>query len=303
MKKSELQHSLPEYYAFRAVMLAGTTVGAARQLGISQSAVSRSVANLESKLGQTLFDREAGRLTPTGSAVRLNRRLDPLFEALRRIDGPTEPVRENLRLIAPPTYAHRFLVSSISSFLKMHPDFHVSFEVNTSEEVTRGVMEDRFDLGVVGVEIKRSELQLTPYRKSSAVCVLPLDHPLATKAEIQPEDLHGQDMVALSYRHERRGQLERLLHQARAEPNVVAEVSTSFAAADLAKEKVGLAVINPFPLYYYRSDDLAFVPFRSPIRYQSYFVTSGTRPTPRTARVFMRHLRLHTPSDPFSQKA
>lgn len=96
MKKSELQHSLPEYYAFRAVMLAGTTVGAARQLGISQSAVSRSVANLESKLGQTLFDREAGRLTPTGSAVRLNRRLDPLFEALRRIDGPTEPVRENL---------------------------------------------------------------------------------------------------------------------------------------------------------------------------------------------------------------
>ncbi|SMR70866.1 transcriptional regulator, LysR family [Aliiroseovarius halocynthiae] len=303
MNKSKLQHSLTEYNALRAVMLAGTTVGAARQLGISQSAVSRSITNLESKLGQTLFEREAGRLSPTSAAVRLNRRLDPLFEALRRIDGPTEPVQENLRLIAPPSYSHRFLVSSVSSFLKMHPDFHVSFEVNTSDEVTRGVLEDRFDLGVIGVEIKRSQLQLTPYRKSSAVCVMPLDHPLASRSEIHPEDLHGQDMIALSFRHERRGQLERLLHQVRAEPNVVAEVSTSFAAADLAKDNVGLAVINPFPLFHYRAHDIAFVPFRSPIQYQSYFVTSSTRPVPRTARIFMRHLRLHTPNDPFSQKA
>lgn len=303
MGRSKTHHSISEYNALRAVMLAGTTTSAARQLGISQSAISRSISNLESKLGQTLFERESGRLVPTQAAVRLNRRLDPLFEALSRIDGPTEPIRETLRLIAPPTYAHRFLISSISSFLKMNPDFHVSFEVNTSDEVTRGVMEDRFDLGVIGVEIKRSELQLLPYRKSSAVCVMSPDHPLATRTEILPEDLHGEDMVALSYRHERRGQLERLLHQARAEPNVVAEVSTSFAAADMAKEKVGLAVINPFPLFYYRADDLAFVPFRSPIRYHSYFVTSNTRPIPRIARVFMRHLRLHTPNDPFSQKA
>lgn len=303
MSKTRNWHSIPEYNAFRAVMLAGTTTAAGHQLGLSQSAISRSIANLEAKIGDILFERDAGRLIPTQAAVRLNRRLDPLFDALRRIDGPTEPVRETLRLIAPPTYSHRFMVSLISSFLKMNPEFFVSFEVNTSDEVTRGVLEDRFDLGVIGVEIKRADLKLLPYRKSMAVCVMAPDHPLANRTEILPADLHGVDMVALSFRHERRGQLDRLLHQSRSEPHLVAEVSTSFAAADLAKEKVGLAVINPFPLYHYRSDDLAFVPFRSPILYQSYFVTSNARPVPRIARAFMRHLRLHAPTDPFSEKA
>ena len=302
MGKSKSWHSIPEYNALRAVMQAGTTTGAARQMGLSQSAISRSIANLESKLGRVLFEREAGRLSPTEEAVRLNRRLDPLFEALNRIDGPTEPVQETLRLIAPPTYAHRFLVSSISSFLTMNPNFFVSFEVNTSEEVTRGIFEDRFDLGVTGVELSRSELKLLPYRKTQAVCVMPREHPLANRAEVLPEDLDGERLIALTHRHARRGQLERLLHQARSDPRIVAEVSTSFAAADLAKAKLGLAVINPFPLYHYRSDDLAFVPFRSAIQYHSYFVTSDTRPVPRIARAFMRHLRLNTPTDPFSQR-
>jgi hypothetical protein len=37
--------------------------------------------------------------------------------------------------------------------------------------------------------------------------------------------------------------------------------------------------------------------------YRSYFVTHDNRPLPAIARAFMRHLRLHTPSDPFSEKA
>ena len=81
-------HSLPEYQALRALMQGGTTTAAAEQLGLSQSAISRSIASLEARTGRMLFEREAGRLRPTAEAVRLNRRLDPLFSALDRIDGP-----------------------------------------------------------------------------------------------------------------------------------------------------------------------------------------------------------------------
>lgn len=300
MVKPKPGHSIPEYTAFRSVMQTGTTTGASRLMGISQSAVSRSIANLEAKMGYALFDREAGRLSPTGAAVSLNRRLDPLFEALRRIDGPSEPVEETLRLVAPPTYAHRFLVSMINSFLRLNREFFVQLEVTTSNEVTRGVLEDQFDLGITAVDLTRAGLKLTPFRKSAAVCVMPNGHPLSDREEVHPLDLNGERLIALSRRHERRGQLDRILHQARSKPRVVAEVSTSFAAADLAKENLGVAVVNPFPIYNYRSDDLAFVPFRSPIRYQSYFVTSDARPVPRIARAFVRHLRLCTPPDPFS---
>lgn len=302
MRKPGTWHSLPEYHALRAIMQAGTTTAAAERLGLSQSAVSRSLANLENRFGTPLFEREAGRLRPTEDAVRLNRRLDPLFEALDRIDGPTEPVQETLRLIAPPTYSHRFMISLINSFLTINPNVYVSFEVNTSDEVVRSILEERFDLGISGVEQNRAGIKLLPYRRAQAVCVMLRDHMLAERDVIRPEDLHDQRFIALTQRHARRGQLDRLLHQAGAVPQRMAEVSTSFAAADLVREGLGITVINPFPLYQYRADDLVFIPFASPIHYESHFVTAANRPVPRAARVFMRHMRLNTPPDPFSSR-
>lgn len=301
MARERSWHSIPEYNALRAMIQAGTTSGAAQRLGLSQSAVSRSITSLENRLGAMLFEREAGRLRPTQEAIRLNRRLDPLFEALDHIDGPSEPVQETLRLIAPPSFAHRYLVSLIDSFLTTFPNFFVSFEVNTSDEVTRGVLDGRFDLGITAIEMSRAGVILQPFRESEAVCVMSKDHELAGRDQITPVDLDGRDMIAFSYRHARRGQFERLLHQCRSRPRLVAEVSTSFAAADLARAGRGIGVVNPFPLYHARSDDLAFVRFVSPLRYRSHFVISDRGPIPRPARSFMRHLRMKTPRDPFSR--
>ncbi|PIE15730.1 MAG: LysR family transcriptional regulator [Rhodobacterales bacterium] len=294
-------HSLPEYQALRALMQGGTVTAAAEQLGLSQSAVSRSIASLEARTGRTLFERQAGRLRPTQEAVRLNRRLDPLFEALERIDGPTQPVQETLRLMAPPSYAHRFLVSHIASFLTINPHFFVSLEVNTSEEVIRAILEDRTDLGLSALELARIGVKMQPFRTSPAVCVMPAGHPLATKGSITPQDLDGQPLIAIAKRYARRTQLDKILSQGRSKPRIIAEVSTSFAAADLVKEGLGLAIVNPFPLYHYRSDDLVFRSFVSSMEYRSHFVMSSQRPLPRIARGFIRHIRLHTPSDPHSK--
>jgi DNA-binding transcriptional LysR family regulator len=296
-------HSLPEYQALRALMESGTTSKAAVRLGLSQSAISRSISSLEARTGKILFERDGGRLRPTGEAAQLNRRLDPLFEALDRIDGPPQVAQETLRIIAPPTYAHRFLVEHIASFLKTNPHFFVSLEVAPSEDVIRGILENRFDLGLTGVELSRDGVKLTPYRRSGAVCAMAADHPLAAQDVVHPRDLHDQALVALSHRHARRAQLEKVLHQVASKPRIVAEASTSFAAVDLAKAGLGVTVVNPFPIVQYRSDDLVFRRFESQIEYRSYFVSPDHRPAPSVARTFMRHLRLHTAKDLFSEKA
>ncbi|MFT6677040.1 MAG: DNA-binding transcriptional LysR family regulator [Sulfitobacter sp.] len=296
-------HSLPEYQALRALMENGTTSKAAVRLGLSQSAISRSIASLEARTGRILFERDGGRLRPTNEAAQLNRRLDPLFEALDRIEGPPQRAQETLRLIAPPTYAHRFLVEHIATFLKTNPHYFVSLEVAPSEDVIRSILENRFDLGLTGVELSRAGVKLTPYRRSSAVCAMHRDHPLAGKARILPQDLNGQALIALSHRHVRRAQLEKVLQRVASKPRIVAEASTSFAAVDLAKAGLGLTIVNPFPIVQYRSDDVVFRPFESQIEYRSYFVSPDHRPAPSVARAFMRHLRLHTARDDFSEKA
>lgn len=296
-------HSLPEYQALRALMESGTTAKAAVRLGLSQSAISRSIASLESRTGLMLFERDGGRLKPTSEAAQLNRRLDPLFEALDRIDGPPAPAQETLRLVAPPTYAHRYLVHHIATFLKANPHYFVSLEVASSEEVIRGIQELRFDLGLTGVELSRERVKLIPFRISKAVCAMPKSHPLVQQDSISPTDLHDQPIIALTHRHARRAQLDRVFTNARSAPRIVAEASTSFAAVDLAKEGLGATVVNPFPVVQFRSDDLVFRPFTSPIEYRSYFATPETQHSPAIARAFMRHLRLHTVKTPFTSLA
>ena len=96
-------HSVREYQALRATISGGSTTSAARRLGLTQSAISRSISSLETRLGKTLFQRESGRLRPTDEAIQLNARLDDLFVALDQIDGENDQRQETLKLIAPPT--------------------------------------------------------------------------------------------------------------------------------------------------------------------------------------------------------
>lgn len=294
-------HSLTEYQALRAMMEGNTTASAARRLGLSQSAISRSLSNLESRVGMALFVRESGRLTPTAAAVNLNARLDALFMALDEIDGPAETSQETLRLIAPPTFASRFIVGHMASFLKSHPDYFLSLEISTSDDVIAGIQDDRFDLGIIGVELTRAGAKLIPFRRSLAACVMAPNHPLARLSTIRPRDLHGQDLIAQSYRHARRAQLDKLLNEQNAVPNIVCEASTSTAAIDLAGLGLGVSVVNPFPSVQEAHNNVVFRPFVSAVSYQTYFTAPDHRPLSRTARHFMRHVRLHTPKDSFSE--
>ncbi len=294
-------HSLPEYQTFRVMMESPTTAAAAQRLGISQSAVSRSLASLEARVGSALFAREAGRLKPTMAAVELNARLDPLFTALDQIEGPTDTGREALNLIAPPTFINTFLTGHMGSFLKTRPDSFVSLEFGASEEVILGVRGGRFDLGVVGVEQTRAGIRLIPFRHAVSVCAMLPDHPLAALAKITPKDLDGVAMIAQAFRHRRRGQIEKLLHSEGVRRRIVAEVSSSIAAAELVRAGLGVAVINPFPLATQNQNGLVFRAFPAAPSYQTYFVTPDDRPLSRVARHFMQHVRLHTPEDGFSE--
>ena len=84
-RRSEI--SLRELEVLQALVANGTAISAARRLDISQSAVSRRLAQLEERLGFKLFLRTNGRLVPTIEALSLSEQLAPVLETLARLDG------------------------------------------------------------------------------------------------------------------------------------------------------------------------------------------------------------------------
>lgn len=295
-------HSLREYQTLRSILEGGTTTSAARRLGLSQSAISRSLSSLEARIGHALFNREGGRLVPTIEAINLNAKLDHLFQALDEIDQPKLPIKETLRIIAPPSYAHRLLISHVANFLTHNPNFFISLEVGTTEDVIQGVLENRFDLGFTGVEQRRAGLKLTPFRRSSAVCVMPSNHELAKLDVVKPADLDKQRLIALTSRHQRRNQLEKLIHAAGGRPDIIAEVGTSVSAIELVRRNLGIAIVNPFPTITDENENLEVRKFVSPIRYQTYFAANDLQPISRVARAFMGHIRSFSRDSQFSTK-
>ncbi len=98
-----------------------------------------------------------------------------------------------------------------------------------------------------------------------------------------------------------RERLEKLLKERGVKPVIVAEVSSSVAAAELVQAGLGVSVLNPFPLALQGQGGLVYRPFPAAPSYQTYFVTPDDRPLNRIARHFMQHVRLHTPEGGFSQ--
>ena len=100
---------LRQLEALRAVVASGTTTQAADLLGLTQSAISRLISQLETELGLNIFDRRHGRLriTPEGQHF-----YDVVKKVLSSVDQITATARDirtlktgALRIIAMPALA------------------------------------------------------------------------------------------------------------------------------------------------------------------------------------------------------
>ena len=299
---TEHRHRLREFESLRAVVATGTTIGAARRLGISQSAVSRSISQLEARVGRSLFIRRSGRIEPTSDALRLNDKLDPIFETLADIEGAqwATPDDEPLRLIVPPTLAHHFVISRVASFLKANPGKRLQLDIQATDVLIAGILELRYDLGLTSGMIQRSGVDLVPWRRSQVVCAMPQDHPLSQKSIVTPQDLDGVALIEFLRRLGTRAITEQLFARNGVRPQQVAETATNMAALELVREGLGVTLINPFPLLSSGLEGIVVRPFDAAIYYNTSFVLPSGRPPSELARQFMRFIKLTTPQGKYS---
>src|SRR5450830_583435 len=85
--------NLRQIEAFRSVMLAGSVVGAARLLNVTQPGVSRTIGLLELRLGFALFVRHGRKLIPTPEAEALFRETEPLYSGVERLAQVAQDIR------------------------------------------------------------------------------------------------------------------------------------------------------------------------------------------------------------------
>lgn len=104
--------------AFEAVARIGSVTGAADELGVTHSAVSKQLSVLEAWLGVPLFANNRRQMLPTAAAAQLATAtaaaLDLMASAVETVAPQAAP--EVLRVIAPATFAMRWLIPRLPNF-------------------------------------------------------------------------------------------------------------------------------------------------------------------------------------------
>lgn len=287
--------TLRELEVLQALIAAGTAISAARRLGISQSAVSRRLAQLEDRLGFQLFRREGGRLVPTVEALSINEKLTPVFDTLAQIAAsghtPQDSHTGTLSIVAPPTIAHRFLPTRIAAFHRANPGLQIAFDIMASDSLLTSIAEGRYDLGMTDSNVAHDGIHSDLLLETQAICLLPAGHHLASYDVIRPEDLHDQDFVALSRRHSSRAKIDRILDQAGVRVRPVIETSTNVSGVEFVREGLGVSLMNPFPMIHQIGEQIVLRPFLPAIRYSTNFLTPASRAPSAATLAFMQSIR------------
>jgi DNA-binding transcriptional LysR family regulator/predicted ATPase len=186
----------PRLRAFAAVAREGSFSQAAARLYVSQPAISKHVASLESELGTQLVDRgrRGARLTPAGELLAdyVLRAEALLANGRRALEAGGDAETGTLALAAsgiPGTY---LLPTVLSRFHEDHPGVELQFELSTSAGALELVRAHRVELAVVGgLEIPH-ELEGEPLVEDEVVLIGP---PAFGGRRLRPTDLEGQTWI------------------------------------------------------------------------------------------------------------
>ncbi|KDP86843.1 LysR family transcriptional regulator [Cupriavidus basilensis] len=166
--------SLSGLYAFVRAAESRSFVAAGRLLGVSSSAIGKSVMRLESRVGIRLFHRSTRqiRLTEEGELFfeRCRRILGEIDEAELELTRLKEAPRGRLR-ISVPAIGYRLLLPDLAAFCAAYPE--IEFDLDFSDRMVN-VVEEGFDMVIRSGELSDSQLmarRLRPFR--FVVCASP----------------------------------------------------------------------------------------------------------------------------------
>jgi len=206
--------------------------------GISQSAVSQYLQDLEEQMGVTLLDRgsrpltitEAGKLYLDMCRDILNRR-DEFQVALDLLKGEVEGT---VRVASIYSVGLSELSRLEQEFARRYPQARVEVEYLRPEKVYEAIVTDRADLGLMSYAEPTKEVIVLPWRREEMVVAASPYHPLAKNSEVKPEDLEGADFIGFDDDLPTRKDIDRFLR----EHHVHVNMTLHFDNIQMIKEAV-----------------------------------------------------------------
>lgn len=184
---------------------------AARELHITQPAVTKHVQEVEHQLGTQLFDRNGTKISLTASGNVLLKYTEQLFGIYRDMEFEIAQLSQQykglLRIGASTTIAQYVLPPVLAEFHGKFKGIKIELTIHNTEMIEQLLEQKKIDIGLIEGSSKSSLFHYTPFLKDEIVLVAKAAHPLAQKNMLKAEDLKN---IPLLLREPGSGTLETL---------------------------------------------------------------------------------------------
>jgi DNA-binding transcriptional LysR family regulator len=287
-----MQSNLRHLDVVRCVMEAGSVTEAAKLLRVSQPAVSKTLAQVEDRLGLRLFTRDRGRLIATAEARALLPEIEKAFlavDGVQRLAGELRDGRTGMVTIAAaPSLANNLLPAVIARFRLPRPGATVIVQAIPNTEVVDLVADRRVDLGYVLIPTRDSATVATDLCAADLVCVLPKTHALAASKAVRLRDLNDLPLIAFARRLPLGAVIAGAFERARVKPQTAVEVTQSATAFALVKAGAGIAIMDSFALLEGLPPNLVARPVQPSVRVVARQLSARHRPQSLLADAFAK---------------
>lgn len=182
-----------------AVKEQGSLTAAAKELCVTQSALSHTVRKLEDNMGTAIWTREGRslRLTQAGQYLLniANRVLPLLDHAEEKLKQITQGERGTLRIGMECHPCYQWLLRVVSPFLDAWPGVDVDVKQKFQFGGVGALLDYEIDLLVTPDPFYKSGLSFQPVFDYEQVLVVPRNHPLALHKYVKAEDLRDQVLI------------------------------------------------------------------------------------------------------------
>lgn len=256
--------------ALKSVAEMGSMTRAAKDLKISQPAVSRLISDLSEELGFSLLERKDGRLVATQEARYILPDIGRVLEMMEHISDTSQNLNArtagHLRVACLPGFATSHLPAVVSSFLETRPDVTLTIEPDRPERILEWIIGEQYDFGITDGFEGHPAIDSTTVNIRT-VCIFPKDHRFCELKEVHPKDLNNERLI-----HTRRDSkfyhtLTDLLQNCSVVTKPIVETRQFTAACELVAFGVGVSIVSELDARSY-ADRLEYRPFAAQTAHQ-----------------------------------
>jgi len=234
----------------QAIARHGSFSRAAQALHLTQPAVSMQVRHLERALGLPLLERVGKRAFPTRAGELLlahaDRALRELEAGVERVQALRGVVAGRVQLGTSASISIYLLPPALRRFRVRYPETEVVVVTGNAAEITRAIVSNTLDIGIVSLPVRDRELIVTPFFRDELLAIAPPEAAWRRARALDAPALAAHPLILFEAGATLRRVIDGWFHRAGVAPRSPMELGNTEAIKKLVEAGLGLSVTSWF---------------------------------------------------------